>query len=677
MRLRPLRLHLSSCHYKFARTNSDVLLLMFLTEDEINDSPIEQVRLTIPITDDPTLPTFTFRTWVLGPITCAALAFVQQFFDYRQNPIAVSSSCFKMLLFVLGKFMAATLPSNPVKVPGTKWTFSMNPGPFNIKEHVVVSILATTGLEVPFGTTVMGIRRIFYHKYLNFWIGLLMIMTSQILGYGFAGIFMKFLVYNPYMWSLHEVEERPKRGITKLQIFVMATVASFAYATLPGYLFPSLGALSVICWFWKNSVIAQQIGSGRHGLGVGSFSLDLSSISGALVFPLSTVVSLSIGTLLLLYVITPIAYWTNSNNARLFPFSSTQLFDQSGQVYNVSKVINDNDLTFNLKAYEEYSKLYMSVLFLFSVGFDFASLSASLSHFFLFHGRVRKAVATSLLGDPVSMSLGADFYSTSWSASSYNWPRYIYPGRPIANMVFKLYGLNIQSYALEFISELKMAHYMKIAPKSMFIAQITGTIISSLVGYATSWWLLSSVENICVPERLPKGSPWTCPGMNYTYAASIVWGAIGPQRIYFPNGQYSKQFYFFLIGLIGPLIIWGASKFFPEKEWIKNINISNLFGGTSSLPVYGVANFWSWTIVGILYNLIVYRNYKDWWASYNYVLAYGLDMGVAFLSLLTSLTLGLNGIYGVDWWGLDIGDHCPLAQCPTAPGISVEGCPTF
>lgn len=200
MRLRPLRLHLSSCHYKFSRTNSDVLLLMFLTEDEINDSPIEQVRLTIPITDDPTLPTFTFRTWVLGPITCGALAFVQQFFDYRQNPIAVSSSCFKMLLFVLGKFMAATLPSKPVKVPGTKWTFSMNPGPFNIKEHVVVSILATTGLEVPFGTTVMGIRRIFYHKYLNFWIGLLMIMTSQVIN-EFARL-ISFFVFFLFWWII-------------------------------------------------------------------------------------------------------------------------------------------------------------------------------------------------------------------------------------------------------------------------------------------------------------------------------------------------------------------------------------------------------------------------------------------------------------------------------------------
>lgn len=155
--------------------------MIFMTEDEINDSPIEQVRLTIPITDDPTLPTFTFRTWVLGPITCAVLAFVREFFSFRQNPINLSSSSFKMLLFVLGKFMAGTLPSKPVKVPGTKWTFSMNPGPFDIKEHVLVSILATTGLEIPFGATVLGIRRIFYHKYLNFWIGLLMIMTSQVI----------------------------------------------------------------------------------------------------------------------------------------------------------------------------------------------------------------------------------------------------------------------------------------------------------------------------------------------------------------------------------------------------------------------------------------------------------------------------------------------------------------
>lgn len=33
-----------------------------MTGDEDNDSPIEQVRLTVPPTDDPTQPTLTFRT---------------------------------------------------------------------------------------------------------------------------------------------------------------------------------------------------------------------------------------------------------------------------------------------------------------------------------------------------------------------------------------------------------------------------------------------------------------------------------------------------------------------------------------------------------------------------------------------------------------------------------------
>ncbi|XP_065012205.1 beta-hexosaminidase 3-like isoform X3 [Musa acuminata AAA Group] len=37
----------------------------------------------------------------------------------------------------------------------------------------------------------------------------------------------------------------------------------------------------------------------------------------------------------------------------------------------------------------------------------------------------------------------------------------------------------------------------------------------------------------------------------------------------------------------------------------------------------------------------------------------------------------LSGIYGLDWWGLEMDDHCPLAHYPTAPGVVVEGCPVF
>ncbi|KAL2245042.1 UNVERIFIED_CONTAM: Oligopeptide transporter 5 [Sesamum indicum] len=116
-----------------------------MPEDEVSDSPIEEVRLTVPITDDPTLPCLTFRTWVLGILSCAALAFLNQFLGYRQNAISVTSVSAQILVLPLGKLMAASLPRKAVKVPGTKWSFSTNPGPFNLKEHGLITIFANAG----------------------------------------------------------------------------------------------------------------------------------------------------------------------------------------------------------------------------------------------------------------------------------------------------------------------------------------------------------------------------------------------------------------------------------------------------------------------------------------------------------------------------------------------------
>lgn len=49
---------------------------------------------------------------------------------------------------------------------------------------------------------------------------------------------------------------------------------------------------------------------------------------------------------------------------------------------------------------------------------------------------------------------------------------YIYPGRPLANVAFKTYGYISMAQALGFLSDFKLGTYMKIPPKSMFIAQV-------------------------------------------------------------------------------------------------------------------------------------------------------------------------------------------------------------
>lgn len=102
-----------------------------------------------------------------------------------------------------------------------------------------------------------------------------------------------------------------------------------------------------------------------------------------------------------------------------------------------------------------------------------------------------------------------------------------------------------------------------------------------------------------------------------------------------------------------------------------------LLSATSMMPPARAVNYIMWGAVGIFFNFVVYRRYKGWWAKHNYVLSAGLDAGVAFMAILSYFALQVKNIQGVQWWGLELDDHCPLASCPTAPGVVVDGCPVF
>lgn len=207
--------------------------------------------------------------------------------------------------------------------------------------------------------------------------------------------------------------------------------------------------------------------------------------------------------------------------------------------------------------------------------------------------------------------------------------------------------------------------------------QLVGTLVSTSIYFSTSWWLLTSVENICQPKLLPKGSPWTCPGDDVFYNASIIWGVIGPLRMFTKYGIYPEMNWFFLAGLLAPVPVWLLSRKYPEKKWIKMINMPIIFGATMSMPPARAVNYITWGAVGIFFNFYVFRKFKGWWARHNYILSAALDAGVAFMAILLYFTLQSKDIIGPSWWGLDNDDHCPLATCPTAPGVVADGCPVF
>ena len=190
--------------------------------------------------------------------------------------------------------------------------------------------------------------------------------------------------------TLHEDEKRPKGGLSRMQFFLTVFIISFCYYVFPGYLIPSISMFSVTCWIWKNSVAANIVGSGQHGLGIGSFGLDWSTISyngSPLAYPAFAIYNIMAGFVITVYIITPIIYLTNTYNAKRFPIITPHVFDSDGQLYNITRILNQETFSINLKEYENYSQLNISAFFAITYGLSFASLTAVLSHVLLFNGK--------------------------------------------------------------------------------------------------------------------------------------------------------------------------------------------------------------------------------------------------------------------------------------------------
>ncbi|XP_042426388.1 oligopeptide transporter 7-like isoform X1 [Zingiber officinale] len=719
-------------------------------EHVLENSPVEQVALTVPVEDDPSTPALTFRMWVLGTASCVLLSFLNQFFWYRKEPLSITAISAQIAVVPLGHLMAATI-TDRVFFRESRWEFTLNPGPFNIKEHVLITIFANSGAGSVKAIYVVTAVKIFYRKHINFFVSLVVVITTQVLGFGWAGIFRRYLVEPAAMWwpynlvqvslfrVLHE-KETPKGGLTRNQFFTVAFLCSFAYYVFPGYLFSMLTSLSWVCWVFPRSILAQQLGSGLYGLGLGAVGLDWSTVSSYLGSPLASpwfaTANVAVGFVLIMYIITPISYWLNFYKGKSFPIFSDGLFASTGQSYNISRIIDPN-FHLDIDAYEKNGPLYLSTFFVVTYGVGFASLTAIISHVLLFHGSEIWQMSRSAFKDQkmdihtrlmsrykqvpqwwfiailvanIALTIFAceyyiDQLQLPWwgvllacsialfftlpigiiTATTNQTPGlniiteyiigYLYPGRPVANMCFKVYGSISMTQALTFLQDFKLGHYMKIPPRTMFMAQVVGTLIAAFVYLSTAWWLMETIPDICNKSLLSPDSPWTCPHDHVFYDASVIWGLIGPRRIFGDLGTYAAINWFFLVGAVGPLLVWLAHRAFPDKEWIRLINMPILIGATGNMPPATAVNYTTWILVGFLSGYVVYRYRRDWWKRHNYVLSGALDAGLAFMAVLIYLCLELENV-SLHWWGNEL-DGCPLASCPTATGVVVEGCPVF
>ncbi|KAJ3967882.1 OPT oligopeptide transporter [Lentinula raphanica] len=710
----------------------------FAFEDE---SPYPEVRSAVSNTDDPFMPVSTLRAWVLGMIWSIVVPGMNQFFFFRYPSVEVTGIVAQLITYPIGRAAAAYLPH---------WNLfgvELNPGPFTIKEHVLITIMATVGQTSAYGTDIIAVQRFFYSQNYSFLYQWFLTISTQLIGFSIGGISRHILVEPPSMiWptnlvtcalfntlhSEHYAGVGNRGGISRERYFWIAFTASFIWYFIPGYLFQALSWFSWVTWIWPQSPTVAQLFGYVNGLGFSVLTFDWSQIAyigSPLATPWWAQANVISGFFLFIWLVVPILHFKNVWYGLHMPILSRSAYDNTMQTYDVLRILNP-DSTFNATKYDEYSPVYLSTGFAFSYGLSFAAIASTLSHSFLYfrkqiyvharrsineqrdiHSRLMSQypqvpewwylvifMVSFLLGVlsielwPTQMPVWA-FFLALIIAFTYVIPvgmiqaitnqqvalnviaelviGYALPGRPIATMMFKTWGYNSMSQALIFTSDLKLGHYMKIPPRPMFFAQVICSIIAATAQLGVQTWLFENVSGICQPGQLDR---LTCQNTEVFGVASIIWGAIGPNRM-FTQGMYSPLLFFFLIGTLAPIISWLVDKKYPNS-FFKYVNFPVIFNGTQLLPPASGINYVPWAIVGFIFQYLIRRRHFPWWTKYNYVLSAALDSGLAISVIIIFFalqypehgTIGKNTI--LSWWGNTVsftgadGRGVPVIQLP-------------
>lgn len=139
----------------------------------------------------------------------------------------------------------------------------------------------------------------FYKRPISHGFGIIFVVTSQIIGYGMAGIMRRFLVWPAAMiWpanlvncalfqTLHsDINENLEHDtnnknrcwtMSRLRFFFFGFLFQFCWYWFPGYIFPVLSMFSWICMIKPDNIILSQL-TGINGLGIGAIELDWNAL---------------------------------------------------------------------------------------------------------------------------------------------------------------------------------------------------------------------------------------------------------------------------------------------------------------------------------------------------------------------------------------------------------------
>lgn len=693
--------------------------------EELANSPYPEVRAAVSLDIDLDVKLNHWRTWTLTMIFVIVFAGVNQFFSLRYPSLTIGFIVAQIVSFPIGKLLAKLPNYKPSFLPDF---FQLNPGPYSRQEHGLLTIVVSLTSSTSYAMNILIAQTNFYNQKLSAGYMILLVFSTQLLGYGAAGLTRRFIVYPASMiWpqtlvttslfnTLHTKEgaaldKMVANGWTmsRYKFFGIVSIFSFVWYWLPGYLFKALSYFDFITWIWPHNTVVNQVFGVQSGLGIIPISFDWTQATQAMsASPLATPAWVSANTyastFIFFIIVLPCLYYTNTMYAKYMPMISSTTFDNKGKKYDVSKVLNDK-LVFDEESYKKYSPLFVPFSYLLSYALNFAAVIAIFVHCFLYHGKdiVKKLQDQRHGGEDIHkrlmnnfkeapdwwylvlfvISIVLSFVAVCCYETQLPWwgliialciafvnfvPQgllegitnqhvglniitelvagYIWQGKPLANMMVKLYGFIPMRQGLDFSRDLKIAQYMKIPPRLLFFVQIIGTLAAGLVNVGVQEWMRSNIDNICSPKQ---SDGFICANGRTIFNSSIIWGAVGPAKLFNPGKWYNAFMYFFLIGFFTPFITWLVAKKWP-KHWVSRINAPVFFTGPGNIPPSTIYNYSLYFVISYGFNHYIRKWYRAFHVKYTYILSAAIDSGVSISAVIIFLCVSYPA-GSLKWWG--------------------------
>lgn len=245
----------------------DVEAEQVLERDVVEDSPYPEVVASVQNWDDPSLPANTIRSWCIGLMFVTVGSGMNMLFSLRQPTISVGMLVTQISSYPFGWAFAKFLPRHQFNTFGLKW--SLNPGPFNKKEHALIVCMANVAFAggAAYSTFALEAMRGFYHVNFGVWFSILLTLCTQMTGIALAGLFRRFLVFpssslypsvlpNCVLFNtLHDEVNTSDPAVTngwsisRFRYFGYVLLGAFIWYWFPGFLFQGLSVIAWVTWY--------------------------------------------------------------------------------------------------------------------------------------------------------------------------------------------------------------------------------------------------------------------------------------------------------------------------------------------------------------------------------------------------------------------------------------------